>query len=96
MRPDVMPRVAARTYRGNDEPLFEQALAMDALSITLENLLLRDVVGTFDFRSFGVALGTHPGDVERRYGGVRGVQRDDVVAAVAILADGGIPIALRG
>ncbi len=96
MRQHAVPGVAARADRRHHQALLVQPLAVDAVLVALKDLLLRDVVRPLDLGAFGVALGAHLRDVERRDGRVGIGQRHDIVVAVAVLAQGGVRIAGPG
>lgn len=57
---DIVARVTAREHGGDDQPLFEQPFTMDALFVSLKDLVLGDIVGSLDLRVFRMALGTWP------------------------------------
>ena len=79
---DVVSRVAGRADRRHGESLAEQALAVDAHRIVLEDALLRDLVGPGHRRTFPVAVAAEQRHVHhsRRRIGIRGGQ--DIVFAV--------------
>ena len=76
---------AHRSYR---QAFFEEPLAVNALGIVRENLLLRDVVRAGDFSSFLMAFSAYKGDIELCHIRLRRARLEDVMRAVAIPAAG--------
>lgn len=85
-----MSRVAARADGRDGQPLLEQALAVNAVLVSLEDLLFREVVRPLNLRAFRVALCAHPRNVERRNHRLTIREPKDVVFSVAVLTPGGI------
>jgi hypothetical protein len=78
--------MATGTNRRDDQATAEQALAVDAFGIVLQDLVLGDVVSKLDGSAFMVTAATQKGDLGDR-GGRTGIGRpQDVVSSVTIRA----------
>jgi hypothetical protein len=78
--------MATGTNRRDDQATAEQALAVDAFGIVLQDLVLGDVVSKLDGSAFMVTTATQKGDLGDR-GGRTGIRRpQDVVSSVTIRA----------
>jgi len=78
--------MATGANRRDDQATAEQALAMDAFGVVLQDLVLRDVVSKLDGSAFVVTAAAQEGDLGDR-GGRAGIGRpQDVVSSVTIRA----------
>src|SRR5208337_3734401 len=81
--------MATGANRRDDQATAEQALAMDAFGVVLQDLVLRDVVSKLDGSAFVVTAAAQEGDLGDR-GGRTGIGRpQDVVSSVTIRATRG-------
>ncbi len=82
--------VAARAGGGDGEAALQQALAVDALGVGLDDLVLRPLVAHRRLLALAVAARAQPGHVrgEGRRGGLQ--PAEDAVGAVALLAGRGV------
>ncbi len=70
MRKDGMRGVARRAVRGNDQPLLEETLAVDAFGKILEDMILMDCPLPLNRGTFLMALAAEEGDFQRRGRGI--------------------------
>ena len=95
VRQDAMRRMARYARGRNDQTLLEHSLAVDALGIVLQNVVLINVAVQLDRRALAVAAATDERDVERGDRGATVLNRQDIVIAVAVYAVRGERIAAR-
>ena len=94
-RQDAVGRVAARAGRGHDQPALQQALAVDALGVGLDDLVLRPLVAHRGLLALPVAPGAQQRDVGRKRGRGGREAAGDAVGPVALLARGGVRVAVE-
>ena len=86
VRQDVMRRVARRAIRRDDQALLEQRLAVNALGIVLENIVLIDLAVGLNRSALAMAAAADEGDVERSDRGTLVLDGKNVVIAVSVHA----------
>ncbi len=86
VRQDVVRGVARHAGGGDDQAFLENRLAVDALRIIFENVVLVDVAVQLDGRAFAMATAADERNIQRGNGGAFVLNREDVVIAVAVHA----------
>jgi hypothetical protein len=86
MGQDVVRRVTRRARGRDDEAFLQQPLAVNALGIVLQNVVLVDLTLELDGGTFTMTSPTEQRYPERRQAGGRIVGGEDIVIAVAVLA----------
>ncbi len=94
-RQDEMRGVATGASRRHGQAAFHQALAVNAFGVILNDFVLRSGVAQGCFHALAVATAAEFGHVGREGLGLGIVFAQDVVRAVAVLADGRIVVAGR-
>ena len=96
VRQHEVRRVATGAYRRDREPALEQPLAVDAVHVVAQDVVLRNVVRQADRRAFAMATAAQPRNL---HGGNRRVgagRAQDVVRAMAVSAGGRQLVAASG
>ena len=95
VRQDQVRGVARGAGRGHRQSLFQQRLAVDALGVVLENIVLANVAIARNSSSFAMALAANEGHFHWRHRRPRVLHRIDVVVPVTIHTAGRQWIAAR-
>ena len=93
VRQNAVRRMAGHARRGHDQALLHHGLAVDALGIILEDVVLINLAVHLDGRTFTMASTTDEWNIERSDGGTVVLYREDVVIAVAVNAVRGESVA---
>ena len=83
---DRVGRVAGGAVGGHDQALAQQPLAVNALRVVLQDVVLVDLAVALHRRPLAVAAAAHERHLQRRDRRARVLDRQDVVVAVAVLA----------